>query len=227
MHNRPQAPARVEYNQQYILRPVEPADIPQIEKALHSSLKELRVYMAWAHHLQSRPQFFDRVVTQWWNYFRGDEYEMALFDKTSNEFLVYSGFYPTVRINSNCYEIGFWTSSAHKGKGLATLVTQIQIILIFEYFKGDRIEITSNLKNHASLRIIDKCGFHYEGELRNFYPQGTEQMFKAGYTKERRVSLFSLIPEDRASLQWYPTMLEKLTLFPVLDAPMSISNDSI
>jgi RimJ/RimL family protein N-acetyltransferase len=220
MSNRPTAPAKIEYNQQFVLRPVEPADIPKIENALHDSLEDLRVYMSWAHHLQNRPQFIDRVVTQWWNYFRGDEYEMALFDKNSGEFLVYSGFYPTVRINPNSFEIGFWTSSKQKGKGFATLATQMQIILIFEYFKGDRIEITSNIKNQASLRVIEKCGFHYEGELRNFYPRGTVQMFEQGYTRERRVSLHSLIREDRPSLSWYPKIMEKLTLFPILDPPV-------
>jgi RimJ/RimL family protein N-acetyltransferase len=223
MSNRPLAPAKIEYNHHYVLRPVELADIPKIEEALSNSLNELRVYMAWAHYLQNRPQFIDRIVTQWWNYFRGDEYEMALFDKKSGEFLVYSGFYPTARINPNCFEIGFWTSSSHKGKGLATLTTQMQIALIFEYFKGDRVEITSNVENKASLAVIKKCGFHYEGELRNFYPQGSEEMFLHGYTKERRVSLYSLIPDDRPSLAWYAPLLEKLTLFPVLDQPISLA----
>jgi RimJ/RimL family protein N-acetyltransferase len=223
MANRPTAPARVEYNQQYVLRPVVPADILQIEKALELSLDDLRPYMEWAHRPQDQTQFFDRVVTQWGNYFRGDEYEMALFDKTSGEFLVYSGFYPTVRINPNCFEIGFWTSSAHTGKGFATLATQMQIALIFEYFNGDRIEITSNIENRASLRIIEKCGFRHEGILRNFYPQGTQEMFDHGYTKERQASLFSLIPEDRSSLAWYPTILEHLTLFPPLAPPLKLS----
>lgn len=223
MFSRPLAPAKIEYNNQYVLRPVEPSDIVQIEKALELSLKDLRIYMSWAHHLQTREQFLDRVVTQWWNYYRGDEYEMGLFDKNSSEFLVYSGFYPTARINPNCFEIGFWTSSAHKGKGLATLATRMQIALIFEHFKGDRIEITSNLENQASLRVIEKCGFRYEGELRNFYPQGTEQMFENGYTKERRVSLFSLIPEDRASLTWYPSILDKITLYPILEPPIHLT----
>jgi RimJ/RimL family protein N-acetyltransferase len=222
--NRPQSPSRLEYAEGFVLRPVIPDDIPQIEKALEVSLSELKVFMSWAHHLQSREQFLDRVVTQWWNYHRGDEFEMALFDKNSGDFLVYTGFYPTVRINPNSYEIGFWTSSAHRGKGLAALATQMQIALIFEYFKGERIEITCNLENKASLRVIEKCGFQSEGELRNFYPLGNAQMFEQGYTKERRVSLFSLIPEDRASLPWYRECVDKITLFPVLDPPYSLSN---
>ena|ERR1700722_8328703 len=223
MSNRPLAPARVEYDQHYVLRPVEPSDIPQIEKALDRSSKELRVFMAWSHHLQGRPQFLERVVTQWWNYYRGDEYEMGLFDKATGEFLVYTGFYPTVRINPNCFEIGYWTSTEHSGKGFATLATQIQIALIFEYFKGDRIEITSSLENKASQQVIKKCGFQLEGKLRNFYPQGTEEMFAQGYQRERSAELFAMIPEDLPLLPWYSTILEKLTIFPFLDPPIKLS----
>jgi len=215
MSQRPQAPACIEYDGKYLLRPVEPIDIPKIERALHDSLKELQVYMSWSHALQNRSQFLDRVVTQWWNYYRGDEFEMAMFDKSTGNFLVYTGFYPTARINPNCYEVGFWTSTVHRGKGFATLATQIQIALIFEHFKGDRVEITSNIENKASLRVIEKCGFKYEGELRNFYPRGTPVMFEHGYTRERRVYLFSLIPEDRLTLPWYSECLKKIIVFPV------------
>lgn len=217
--SRPTAPEKIEYERTYVLRPVSPGDIPQIESALEASINELRVFMAWAHKPQGRTQFLDRVVTQWWNYFRGDEYEMALFDRKSGEFLVYTGFYPSPRINHNCYEIGFWTSSLHQGKGLATLATQMQIALIFEYFKGDRIEITSSIENQKSLAVIKKCGFVHEADMRNFYPLGTEEMFANGYTRERRAALFSLIPEDRPTLPWYDTIVDQITLYPVLEQP--------
>jgi RimJ/RimL family protein N-acetyltransferase len=224
MSDRPIPPAQVDYNQQYVLRPVEPRDVPQVEKALNNSLLDLRLFMHWAHASQNRSQFLERVQTQWNNYFTGAEYEMALFDKKGGEFLVYTGFYPTARLNPNCFEIGYWTSSEHQKKGFATLATQIQIALLFEYFKVDRIEVTSNLENKASNRVIKKCGFHYEGDLRNFYPMGNELMFAAGYTKERRAALFSLIPEDRSSLPWYRDIVQKLTLIPLLDSPFSLAD---
>lgn len=212
-------PAKIEFDERYIIRPVEPTDIPLIEEARNHSIATLRVFMDWSHQPYERERFLERVLTQWGNYFRGDEYEMAMFDKISGTFLVYTGFYPTVRINPRCYEIGFWTSSTHRGKGYATLATQIQIAMIFEYFKGDRIEITANLENRASLQVIKKCGFRHEGELRNFYPKGSDQMFADGYTRERRVALFSLIPEDCPHLPWYREIVQKITLFPLLDPP--------
>lgn len=225
MSNRPLPPAQVEYTGSYVLRPVGPADVPKIEEARSASLADLHVYMDWSHSPCDQTQSLQRVLAQWGNYFRGDDYEMALFDKKTGDFLVYTGFYPSLRLNPHCYEIGYWTSSEHKGKGFATLATQLQIALIFEYFKGDRIEITSSLENTASIRVIEKCGFHHEGVLRNFYPLGTESMHEAGYTRERRVALFSLIPEDRPHLPWYGPLVSQMTLYPLLDPPFKLVLD--
>jgi ribosomal-protein-alanine N-acetyltransferase len=217
-------PARVEYDERLIIRPVEPKDIPIIEKARNETINDLHVFMDWSHQPLDRQSFLDRILIQWGNYFRGDEFEVAMFDKNSGAFLVYTGFYPSLRINPNAYEIGFWTSAAFRSKGYATLATQIQIVLIFEYFKGDRIEITASVKNQASLRVIQKCGFHYEGELRNFYPQGSDQMFAQGYIRERKAALFSLIPDDRVHLPWYEEIMSKMTLHPLLGPPELLSH---
>ena len=222
-HSKLLPPTRVEFEGKYLLRPVEPGDLLAIERGRAASLPFLHRFMEWSHHPTDRERFLERILVQWGNYFRGDEYEMALFDR-EGEFLVYTGFYPTVRINPRCYEIGYWTSALHANKGFATLATQMQIALIFEYLKGDRIEITVSIENHASLKVIEKCGFRYEGELRNFYPQGTEEMHNNGYIRERRVSLFSLIPEDRPQLPWYSSIVEKSLVVPLLEQPRPLSS---
>jgi RimJ/RimL family protein N-acetyltransferase len=225
MISRPFAPKKIEYGQ-YVLRPVTPEDVPKIEEARNLSLEDLRVYMDWVHTPYERNRFLERVLLQLSNYYRGEEYEMGFFDISHENFLVYTGFYPSVRINPHSYEIGFWTATPFKGKGFATLATKLQIALIFEYFKGDRIEITCNVENAASRRVIEKCGFLFEGELRNFYPQGTEEMFAAGYTKERRVAFFALTPRDRSSLPWYEELLKKTRIYTLLEEPASLKDFS-
>lgn len=222
---RPLPPARIEY-QSYVLRPVEPKDVPQIQEALGSTLPSLRRFMAWSHLLLTQQQFLERVIQQHANYFKGVDYELALLDKTSGEFLLYTGFYPSNRINPKAMEVGYWVSSKHQGKGLATLATQIQIALLFEYFKCDRVEITCSIENQASLRVIEKCGFHYEGELRNFYPKPTPEMVQNGFVEKREAKLFALIAEDRQDLPWYPNILVNSMLFPLLGTPLSLAQTS-
>lgn len=221
--SRPLPPCRIEYADRYVLRPVEPSDIPQIEEALQASLPDLRKFMNWAHHPLEREDFLGRILNQHALYFKGEEYELALFEKKTGTFLVYTGFYPTNRINPLCMEVGYWASSHHKGKGLATLATRIEIAVLFEYFKSDRVEITSSPLNHASLRVIEKCGFQFEGELRNFYPKGTPQMYAEGFVKERCARLFALVPEDRPNLPWYREIVDNVMLFHLLESPQPLN----
>ncbi len=221
---RPPPPARIEYEEKLVLRPVEPDDIPQIEEALHATLPHLRKFMNWAHHPLGREKFIERVVNQYSLYYKGLEYELALFDKKNGAFIAYTGFYPVNRLNPLCMEIGYWVAKEHAGKGFATLATRIEIALLFEYFKSDRIEITCSVENHASLRVIEKCGFRFEGELRNFYPMGNPQMYADGYVKERCAALFALIPEDRERLSWYRDIVGKITLSPLLENPQPLNS---
>lgn len=223
--SRPFPPARIEY-ETFELRPIEPFDVPQITEALTNSLSALRQYMAWSHYPLSQQQFLERVLQQRTNYFKGVDYELGMFDKTTGEFLLYTGFYPSNRINPKCMEIGYWASSKHKGKGLTTLAAKIQIVLLFEYFKCDRIEITCHVENGASLRVIEKCGFQHEGELRNFYPQPSLQMVKDGFVEKREAHLFALISEDRPKLAWYPQVCAEITVFPLLGEPIKLSQMS-
>lgn len=214
----------MEYKDMYVLRPPRPEDFFKIEAAYNESLPELRKYMDWAHQPLSREKHIERIAEQYARYFLGIEYELALFDKKTDEFLFYSGCYPVNRINPMSMEIGFWTPTKHAGKGYASLSTKMLIALIFEYLKGDRIEITSNIENKASLRVIEKCGFVKEGTLRNFYPKGSIEMFKEGYTPERKVFMFSLIPEDRSMLPWYDDILSTCLVFPFLKEPTPLGS---
>lgn len=220
--SRPFPPAKIEFEKRYVLRPVEPADVPQIQRALQASLPELHPFMHWSHHRWDDEKFLERVLHQYANYYKGVDFELGFFERGGNTFLAYTGMFPVNRLNPHCYEIGFWTATAHSGKGYATLATKIEIVLLFEYFKADRIEISCNIENIGSRKVIDKCGFRFEGEIRNYYPRGTEQMFSNGYSRERRVSLFSLTPEDKKHLSWYDQIAEKTTLYPLLGLPQPL-----
>jgi RimJ/RimL family protein N-acetyltransferase len=116
------------------------------------------------------------------------------------------------QFNPRATEIGYWTVAGHQGKGLATLVTQMLIITAFEALDSDRITITCNPTNSASQRVIEKCGFRYEGRLRNYYPEPTQEMLQNGYTTERSCFQYALIRKDRPTLLWYASLRDQLTI---------------
>lgn len=71
------------------------------------------------------------------------------------------------RPNINCMELGYALAEPYWGKGLMTEAAAAAISYGFETMKLSMITIYRNPVNKRSGRVIEKCGFTYEGTLRN------------------------------------------------------------
>ena len=71
---------------------------------------------------------------------------------------------------------------------------------------------SSNIENTASLRVIEKCEFKFEGNMRHACNKPTQEMLVDGYTNERTISYFSLIDEDKKGLSWYSDILKYIVI---------------
>jgi len=78
------------------------------------------------------------------------------------------GIHPTryrSSVNAKC--IGYVLSADYWGKGLMTEAAKAAIRYVFEELKSDILEINHFNTNNRSRRVIEKCGFVYEGTLRH------------------------------------------------------------
>lgn len=93
----------------------------------------------------------------------GKKIEYGIFIK--NEYI---GDISLVNINekNKFGEIGYWLSSSHTKKGYMTEAVTIFEKEVFEKMKLNRIQIRCDEKNEASIRVAKKCGYIYEGKLR-------------------------------------------------------------
>jgi [ribosomal protein S5]-alanine N-acetyltransferase len=66
-------------------------------------------------------------------------------------------------------EIGYWIGKAHRNKGLMTDTIKTFSNLASEYYGIIRIEATIFDYNIASQKVVEKCGFIYEGTLKKAY----------------------------------------------------------
>ena len=66
-------------------------------------------------------------------------------------------------------ELGYSMSEAYWGKGLMTEAVQAMIKHGFDNLGLDRISVTTGPENLKSQNIIKKCGFTYEGTLRQAF----------------------------------------------------------
>lgn len=66
-------------------------------------------------------------------------------------------------------ELGYSLAEEYWGQGLMTEAARRVIVYGFEYVGLDVMMIRTGEENLASQRIIEKCGFQYEGTLRRIY----------------------------------------------------------
>lgn len=65
-----------------------------------------------------------------------------------------------------CIELGYFVVKESTGKGIATEAARATIRFAFEHLGVSRVELQCAADNEASIRVAERCGFHYEGRLR-------------------------------------------------------------
>ncbi len=92
-------------------------------------------------------------------------YEYGIFSKEGR----YIGNVGIVNIDwaNNSAEITYFIGESYWGCGYATEAVQAMLIFAFESLKLERIQGRCMTKNIASLKVMQKCGFSYEGLARH------------------------------------------------------------
>lgn len=196
-------PTEISYsdnNVSLILRSLIEEDAEKIHVAVLNSLDILLPFMPWSHHSLTLENQIKRIKESQNN---STEWELSVLDKPTGEFLMSACLRKASIISENLYEIGYWVAKKHGNKGLATLVTKILSVVAFEFLGCDCLQVGCNKSNQISQKVMNKCGFKLEGEIRNYFSIPTQKMVENGYTAERTCLRYSLIQEDLLHLKWY------------------------
>jgi RimJ/RimL family protein N-acetyltransferase len=100
----------------------------------------------------------------------GEENAPVLFvvrQASDNELVATVGFHTISPLNKTA-EITYVVRPEHWGKGLGTLVCGAAVRWGFQACGWVRIQGTVLEQNLSSQRVLQKCGFAFEGRLRNF-----------------------------------------------------------
>jgi [ribosomal protein S5]-alanine N-acetyltransferase len=104
------------------------------------------------------------------------------------------GYEPdTKRPGINCKELGYAMGEEYWGKGIMTEAARAVIRYGFEELRLEIVSIYRNPLNQRSGRVIEKCGFVYEGTLR--------QAYKIYDGSIRDVACYSMTKEEYHVLQ--------------------------
>ena len=72
------------------------------------------------------------------------------------------GFHHTVMRNKKT-ELGYWLAPPYHGRGIATRAVKCAVNAVLRYTDINRIEAKIQPTNLASLKLVKKLGFTYEG----------------------------------------------------------------
>lgn len=115
------------------------------------------------------------------SYEKEDYYRWAIIDKSTNECIGQIAYF-LVDNKNNFAEIEYCIGAAFQRKGLATEATKAVIAYGFEQISLHKVQICTKTINAPSKRVIEKCGFTYEGTLRDYFFMNGEYVGRLFYS---------------------------------------------
>lgn len=125
---------------------------------------EVTKYLSWPTH--SNVEVSEKVLKMWIESYKNVEsYEWAVELKESKQVI---GSISLMNIDNNIQncEIGYCIGKAFWNKGIVTEAFSTIINFAFKELGFERITGRHHIDNHASGRVMEKCGLKYEGLLR-------------------------------------------------------------
>lgn len=102
------------------------------------------------------------------SYEKSDYYRWAIIESESKECIGQIAFF-LVDSKNHFAEIEYCIGSKFQCRGYATEATKAIIAYGFEKMNLHKIQICTKTINKPSKRVIEKCGFTYEGTLRDYF----------------------------------------------------------
>jgi ribosomal-protein-alanine N-acetyltransferase len=123
-------------------------------------------------------ELLDKYIS---SYEKSDYYRWAIILKETDECIGQIAYF-LVDNNNNFAEIEYCIGSLFQRKGLATEATKAVIKYGFDKMNLHKVQISHKSINIPSRKVIEKCGFVYEGTLRDFFYQDGKYIDRLYYS---------------------------------------------
>ena len=110
-------------------------------------------------------ELLDKYIS---SYEKDDYYRWAIIEKTTGECIGQIAYF-LVDSKNQFAEIEYCIGSEFQCNGFATEATKAVIAYGFDKMNLHKVQICTKTINLPSKRVIEKCGFTYEGTLRDYF----------------------------------------------------------
>ncbi len=146
-----------------LLRRLQLTDRDALAAAVAESLDAVARWMPWAHPGYGSDDASTFLATGWLGWNAGTQFEFAIVAPDDGELLGVCGLNQRSAEDMN---LGYWTRTAHAGRGIATLATRRLARFGFDDVGLRRIRLYHAVGNVGSQRVAEKAGFRCEGRQR-------------------------------------------------------------
>jgi RimJ/RimL family protein N-acetyltransferase len=148
-----------------VLRAINPADAPALDKLIRSSFRELKPWMPWARKIPTLKETRQYCRMAGRHFEQRQEFHLLIVRRSDGEVLGSTGL---VRGDWSVpkFEVGYWLATHHTGQGYVTEAVEALVKFAQRRLKVRRLEIRTDARNQRSAQVAKRVGFELEGRLK-------------------------------------------------------------
>ena len=159
LKNNPIVTARLE------LKPMDMADTTELWEAIDGSRQHLQRWLPWVPYNDSEEasiRFASASISDWDG---GRSLRFLIRDRSQQRLLGLLGFDNCIHLHRSC-ELGYWLRLDACGFGYMTEAAGASLYFAFQRAGVHRVRCAAATTNYASLAVIARLGFNFEGIAR-------------------------------------------------------------
>jgi ribosomal-protein-serine acetyltransferase len=148
-----------------LLTPIDTGDARDLWAAVEASRVHLEPWLPWVpFNVDAEASFrYAEASASDWDNARACRF--AIRDRVGRRFLGVVGLEAFAHLHQSV-ELGYWLRNDSTRRGFMTEAAQATLIWAFRQLSTHRVRVAAATDNHASLGVIRRLGFHFEGIAR-------------------------------------------------------------